>query len=103
MGERSCLRPRRGCRSTASLALFLLAVTAALTAQVPDANLQSGLRAISPAEAYDIVKTLALPEYAGRLTGHPGYTAAAQWAAEWLAARGLKPISVRQGFLQPYL
>ncbi|MGZ5554354.1 MAG: M28 family peptidase, partial [Candidatus Aminicenantales bacterium] len=63
---------------------------------------RDGLASISPAETYDIVKTLARPEYAGRLTGHPGYTAAAQWAAKKLAAWGLKPISGKDGYLQPY-
>ncbi len=101
MSEKAGLKALRGRRTTASLAFFLIA-TAVLTAQVPEASLQSGLRAISPAEAYDIVKTLALPEYAGRLTGHPGYTAAAQWAAKRLAAWGLKPVSGKEGFLQPY-
>ncbi len=67
-----------------------------------DKNLRDGLASISPAEAYDIVKTLAKPEYAGRLTGHPGYTAAAEWAAKKLAAWGLKPISGKDGYLQPY-
>lgn len=86
-------------------ALFALAALIApspAAAQALDKNLKDGLAAISPAEAYDIVKTLARPEYAGRLTGHPGYTAAAQWAAKKLAAWGLKPVSGRDGFLQPY-
>ena len=80
----------------------VLLVAAALSAQTADKNLQTGLKTISPAEAYDIVKTLALPEYAGRLTGHPGYTAAAEWAARMLQAWGLKPISGQDRYLQPY-
>jgi hypothetical protein len=80
-----------------------LAIPAAGPAQTAiDKNLRDGLAAISPAEAYDIVKTLARPEYAGRLTGHQGYTAAAQWAAKKLAAWGLKPVSGKDGYLQPY-
>jgi len=82
--------------------LALLAAAAVSTAQPPDKNLKDGLAAISPDEAYNIVKTLARPEYAGRLTGHPGYTAAAQWAAKKLAAWGLKPVSGKDGYLQPY-
>lgn len=87
-----------------ALAVAALVLAASLPAhgQALDANLKAGLKAISPAEAYDIVKTLALPEYAGRLTGHPGYTAAAEWAAKKLAAWGLKPISGKDGYLQPY-
>jgi hypothetical protein len=71
-------------------------------AQTPDKNLQDMLKSISPSEAYDIVKTLASPEFAGRLTGHPGYTAAAQWAARKLESWGLKPVSGRDRYLQPY-
>jgi hypothetical protein len=81
---------------------LVLCLAAALPAQTLDKNLQAGLKAISPAEAYDIVKTLASPEYAGRLTGHSGYTAAAQWAARKLEAWGLKPISGKDRYLQPY-
>jgi hypothetical protein len=80
----------------------LLAAAAVSTAQAPDKNLKEGLAAISPDEAYDIVKTLARPEYAGRLTGQPGYTAAAQWAGKKLASWGLKPASGKDGYLQPY-
>ncbi len=89
------------CRPFRALAL-VLCLAAALPAQTLDKNLQAGLKAISPAEAYDIVKTLASPEYAGRLTGHPGYTAAAEWAARKLEAWGLKPISGKDRYLQPY-
>jgi hypothetical protein len=91
----------RSLRPHAVLVLAVLLATAA-PAQTVDKNLQSGLAAISPNEGYDIVKTLARPEYAGRLTGHPGYTAAAQWAGKKLASWGLKPISGRDGYLQPY-
>jgi hypothetical protein len=83
------------------LALVAL-VAAAAFAQTVDKSLQSGLKAISPAEAYDIVKALASPEFAGRLTGHPGYTAAAQWAARKFEAWGLKPVSGQDRYLQPY-
>jgi hypothetical protein len=90
-------------RSPWPLALLLVACLAAAgIAQNADRDLQAGLAAISPEEAYNIVKTLASPEYGGRLTGGPGYTAAAQWAAKKLAAWGLKPISGKDGYLQPY-
>ena len=86
----------------------VLLVAAGLILRLPaasqtlDKNLKDGLAAISPAEAYDIVKTLAKPEFAGRLTGHSGYTAAAQWAAKKFAAWGLRPVSGKDGYLQPY-
>ncbi|MBN2265259.1 MAG: M28 family peptidase [Candidatus Aminicenantes bacterium] len=92
--------PRSRFAAVLALVLTLSAASPAQTAL--DRNLRDGLASISPAETYDIVKTLAGPEYAGRLTGHPGYTAAAQWAAKKLAAWGLKPISGKDGFLQPY-
>ena len=88
-------------RRLGTLALVLL-LSGASIAQTPDKNLRDGLASISPAETYDIVKTLARPEYAGRLTGAPGYTAAAQWAAKKLASWGLRPISGKDGYLQPY-
>jgi hypothetical protein len=90
-------------RSLGTLALVLLLSGASIgQTPAPDKNLRDGLASISPAETYDIVKTLARPEYAGRLTGAPGYTAAAQWAAKKLAAWGLKPVSAKDGYLQPY-
>jgi hypothetical protein len=90
-------------RTRPLLRLALVAfVAAAAFAQTADKNLQSGLKAVSPAEAYDIVKALASPEFAGRLTGHPGYTAAAQWAARKFEAWGLKPVSGKDRYLQPY-
>lgn len=89
-------------RPLAVLALVLALSTGSPAQTALDKNLRDGLASISPAEAYDIVKTLAKPEYAGRLTGHPGYTAAAQWAAKKLAAWGLRPISGKDGYLQPY-
>jgi hypothetical protein len=88
-------------RPFAALFLVLLLSTAS-PSQTLDKNLQDGLKSISASEAYDIVKTLASPEFAGRLTGHPGYTAAAQWAARKLDSWGLKPVSGKDRYLQPY-
>jgi Peptidase family M28 len=92
----------RSSRPVVLLCLVPFLASAVAFAQPPDKNLAAGLAAVSAGEAYDIVKTLARPEYAGRLTGHPGYTAAAQWAAKKLAAWGLRPISGKDGYLQPY-
>jgi hypothetical protein len=90
-------------RPLGTLALvLLLSGTSIAQSPAPDRNLRDGLASISPAETYEIVKTLARPEYAGRLTGAPGYTAAAQWAAKKFASWGLKPISGKDGYLQPY-
>ncbi len=89
-------------RDLIALVLALLLAFTASAAQTPDKSLKTGLAAVSPAETYDFVKTLARPEYAGRLTGDKGYAAAAEWAAKKFAAWGLKPISAKTGYLQPY-
>src|SRR5512138_176473 len=89
-------------RALTVLVLGLLLASSASTAQTPDKNLKAGLAAVSPAETYDLVKTLARPEYAGRLTGDRGYAASAEWAAKKFAAWGLKPVSPKDGYLQRY-
>lgn len=55
----------------------------------------------NPVSAYTICRTLAGPEYAGRLTGHPGYTAAARWAADQFRRWGLEP-AFPGGYLQQF-
>lgn len=67
-----------------------------------DKNLQPGFESIRPMDAYNYCKTISSEQYAGRLTGHEGYTAAARWAAEKFRQWGLKPVSSREGFLQAY-
>ncbi len=69
---------------------------------IAETNLSKGLNSIKPHEVYDYCKTMALPKYAGRLTGHEGYTAAAGWAAGKFKQWGLKPINKIEGYLQPY-
>jgi hypothetical protein len=67
-------------------------------------DVEAAFASISPLEAYGTVKTLALPEYGGRLTGHEGYTAAARWAAQKFWSWGLKAVfpDREDGYLQPY-
>ena len=84
-----------------ALALAALALTGA-SARSLDKDLASGLRAIMPADGYEYTRILASKEFAGRLTGHEGYTAAARWAAGKLRAWGIRPVSSKEGFLQPY-
>lgn len=67
-----------------------------------DSNASLGLDSINAHDVYDYCKTMALPEFAGRLTGHEGYTAAAKWAAAKFRRWGLKPINSEEGFLQAY-
>lgn len=65
-------------------------------------DVAKALALIDGASAYAHVKIMAAPAFAGRLTGHPGYTAAARWAAGLFRAWGLKPLAAKDGFLQPY-
>ena len=67
-----------------------------------DKNITKGFEAIQPMEVYNFCKKIAAAEFAGRLTGHVGYTRAAQWAAEEFAAWRLKAINATEGFLQPF-
>lgn len=83
------------------LALILLTTGSAFADQAEEAIAQ-GLSTIKPEEAYAYCKTMALPKFAGRFTGHEGYTAAAKWAAGLFKKWGLKPISRETGYLQPY-
>jgi len=42
-----------------------------------DKNLERGFNSIRPMDAYDYVKVLSSSRFSGRLTGHKGYTEAA--------------------------
>lgn len=65
-------------------------------------GIESAYNTINPISLYSYCKTLASPRFAGRLTGHQGYTDAAKWAADNFTKWGLKPIDPENGFLQPY-
>jgi hypothetical protein len=82
--------------------LILLVGTVSLAADRPAAAIQKALNSIQPFEAYSYCKTLSSEKFAGRLTGHEGYTAAAQWAAAKFKGWGLRPFSQELGYLQPY-
>ncbi len=87
-----------------ALALVAVFSLASACVQAPAGDVGTAFESISPLEAYGYVKTLAGPEFAGRLTGHAGYSAAARWAAQKFASWGLKPISPNSEnpYLQPY-
>jgi hypothetical protein len=53
-------------------------------------------------DVYNYCKTISSEKFAGRLTGHEGYNAAAKWAADKFSDWGLLPISSKTGYLQPY-
>jgi len=65
-------------------------------------GIDAGLQSIEPMDVYNYCKTMASPTFAGRLTGHEGYTAAAQWAAAHFKQWKLQPISREEGYLQAY-
>ena len=67
-----------------------------------DPSVSPGLDSIKPHDVYDYCKTMTLPKFAGRLTGHNGYTAAAKWAAAKFEQWGLMPLSQKEGYLQTY-
>ena len=67
-----------------------------------DKNLQKGFDAIQPMNPYNYCKEMASEKFSGRLTGHEGYTEAAQWAADYFKKWGLKPFNSQTGYLQPY-
>jgi len=73
-----------------------------LQAQQIDNKLIEGYNSIRLMDPYNYCKKMADVEFAGRLTGHEGYTAAAKWAAEYFAQWGLKPINSKEGYLQPF-
>jgi len=83
----------------ASALLFIAGISAAERLS-PD--VAKALNSIQPFDAYSITKQLASREFAGRLTGHEGYTAAARWAADRFRSWGLKPYSRDAGYLQAY-
>ncbi|MFC2134104.1 M20/M25/M40 family metallo-hydrolase [Bacteroidota bacterium] len=71
-------------------------------AQQLNNNLEIGFKSIKPMEVYNYCKKIASDEFAGRLTGHDGYTKAADWAADKFNKWRLKPINENDGYLQPY-
>lgn len=67
-----------------------------------DADLAAACRSIDPIDAYVLCRKIASAQFAGRLTGHEGYTAAAEWAASTFAGWGLAPAGDGGGYLQAY-
>jgi hypothetical protein len=66
------------------------------------AGLKKAVDSIDPLLPYQLTRTMASPEFAGRLTGHEGYSRAARWAAARFKEWGLKPLDSATGYLQPY-
>jgi hypothetical protein len=53
-------------------------------------------------DVYGYCAEFADDRYAGRLTGHEGYTEAAKWAASRFREWGLKPVYGAEGYLLPF-
>jgi hypothetical protein len=83
-------------------AAFAVSIAVGFAADAPNPDVKRALNSIQPFEAYTYCKTLASDKFSGRLTGHEGYTAAAQWAASKFKEWGLQPFSREAGYLQPY-
>ena len=86
--------------SSVILALLLLVPSFAATS-LP-LHLKKAVQNINPMLPYELARTMASPEFAGRLTGHEGYTKAARWAAARFKEWGLKPVDPKNGYLLPY-
>ncbi len=94
------MTPSRTIAGAAATALFAAALFAAPAD--PPRRVRAAMDAIRTDEAYAFVKALASPEFAGRLTGDPGYTAAAKWAAARFGSWGLRGLGKAEGYLQAY-
>lgn len=83
-------------------ALGIVAGAAEVIAEEIPERLRPAFESIRPMEAYEICRELSAPRYAGRLTGHEGYTAAAKWAAGLFERWGLSSLGSPTGYLQAY-
>ncbi|HSQ36164.1 MAG TPA: M28 family peptidase [Candidatus Binatia bacterium] len=80
----------------------VIAILLVFALVLPADDLTEAEKRIAANELYEFCRVLAAPEFAGRLTGHDGYTRAARWAAARFEEWGLRPLSEKTGFLQPY-
>ncbi len=82
--------------------LVLSTIGSLSAAEQLSADVRKALNSIQPMEAYTYCRILSSEKFAGRLTGHEGYTSAARWAAGKFREWGLKPLGRESGYLQPY-
>ena len=88
-------------KKNAMACLVILVLSLALPGSAADAEkFAAGLRGIDGQKAYEFCRILAGESFSGRLSGSPGYEAAARWAAAQFKAWGLQAVS--GGYLQPY-
>ncbi len=84
------------------LAALILLTAGTMQAQDLEKHLKKGLATIKPMDPYNYCKEMADPKFAGRYTGHKGYTDAAKWAAGLFKKWGLKPMNKKEGYLQAF-
>lgn len=89
-------------RLSAIFSLALLIVSPLVTAAPAAAPKRHILDTVSPTGVYGLCKTMCSTEFAGRLTGHEGYTKAARWAERLFRQWGLKPAGDGTSCLQSY-
>lgn len=92
--------------------LVLVCFSALLLAQEPrrpaaqepsaDAKLLTAMHGITSETLFDYVKTMASPQYKGRLTGTAEYEAIAKWTADLLASWKIKPAGDKGSFYQRF-
>jgi len=83
------------------LAVACLLGSAAALAATP-VPLDRAVAEVTAAGTYATVERLTAPEFGGRLTGTPGYEAAAEWVAGRLKAAGLRSLPEAPGYLQRF-
>lgn len=79
-----------------------LMVSAPTLAGSPPLTMAQAANSITAVATYATVERLAAPEFAGRLTGSPGYTAAARWVAAELKRAGLRALTGMPDLLQRF-
>jgi hypothetical protein len=84
------------------IALSILACPGAARGERLSKDEHRAYQTIIPMSPYEYCKKLASSEFAGRLTGDRGYTAAAKWAASKFEEWGLAPLDAKEGYLQPF-
>jgi len=89
-------------RSVVTLAAAVACVAVAAGARPRPFTLEQAVAALTAADAYETVGRLTQPAFEGRLTGTPGYEAAARWAAGEFARAGLAPLAGHRDFMQRF-
>jgi hypothetical protein len=82
--------------------IFVLIITMAtnVCSQNIENDIRTSFHAISSNDLLNDATELSSPKYAGRLSGSPGYMAAAQWIADQLKLVGIKPGCAEDSYFQ---